>query len=129
MLGIVEPPDTAWTWNERAMELARTSPDAAARRWVGSLANNMGWARHEAGAYDEALELFTLALAEREEQDDPKRTRIARWCVARCLRSLGRIEESLAAQQALAAELEAIGETDEYVTDEIAECRRALGKA
>ena len=129
MLGIVEPPDTAWTWNERAMELARTSPDAAARRWVGSLANNMGWARHEAGAYDEALELFTLALAERERQDDPGRTRVARWCVARCLRSLGRTEEALAEQQALAAELEAVGETDEFVTEEIAECLRALGRA
>lgn len=129
MLGIVEPPDLAWAWNERGMELARGSSDPAAQRWLASLANNMGWARHEAGAYDEALELFTLALAAREEQDDPKRTRIARWCVARCLRSLGHTEAALAAQQALAAELEAIGETDEYVTDEIAECRRALGKA
>jgi tetratricopeptide (TPR) repeat protein len=128
MLGIVEPPDEGWAWNERAMELARSSPDPAARRWVASLANNMGWARHEAGAYDEALELFTLALAERELQGDDVRTRIARWCVARCLRSLGRTEEALAAQRALAAELEAIGETDEYVDEEIAECLRALAR-
>ena len=129
MLGIVEPPEAASEWNERAMNLARASSDPAARRWIASLANNMGWARHEAGAYDEALELFNLALTEREEQGDPKRTRIARWCVARCLRSLGRTEEALAAQEALAAELEAVAETDEHVTDEIAECRRALGKA
>jgi tetratricopeptide (TPR) repeat protein len=129
MLGIVEPPEEARAWNERAMELARSSPDPAARRWVASLANNMGWARHEAGRYDDALELFTLALAERERQDDPGRTRIARWCVARCLRSLGRVEEALAEQQSLAAELEAIGEHDPYVTEEIAECLRALGRA
>lgn len=128
MLGIVEPPEPAWEWNERAIALARASPDAAARRWVASLANNMGWARHEAGAYDEALELFALALAERESQDDPGRTRIARWCVARCLRSLGRIDDALAEQRALAVELVAIGETDAYVTEEIAECLRALGK-
>jgi tetratricopeptide (TPR) repeat protein len=129
MLGIVEPPETAWTWNERAMQVARTSSDAAARRWIASLANNMGWARHEAGAYEESLELFTLALAERERQEDPGRTRVARWCVARCLRSLGRTEEALAEQRALAAELEAIGESDEFVTREIAECLRALGRA
>ena len=129
MLGIVEPTDEAWAWNERAMELARSSTDPAARRWVASIANNMAWARHDAGAYDEALELFTLALVERERQDDPGRTRIARWSVARCLRSLGRIEEALAEQESLASELEALGETDEHVTEEIAECLRALGRS
>jgi tetratricopeptide (TPR) repeat protein len=128
MLGIVEAPDRAWEWNERAMALARTSPDPAARRWVASVANNMGWARHEACAFDEALELFTVALVERERQGDPTRTRVARWCVARCLRSLGRTEEALAGQQALAAELEAVGETDEFVSEEIAECLRELGR-
>jgi hypothetical protein len=128
MLGIVAPPDEAWEWNERAMELARSSSDPAAQRWVASLANNMGWARHEAGDYNQALALFTLALAERELQDDPGRTRVARWCVARCLRSLGRVDEALAGQQALAAELEALGETDAYVDEEIAECRRALAR-
>lgn len=35
MLGIVEPPDIAWEWNERAMELAHSSHDPGARRWVG----------------------------------------------------------------------------------------------
>ena len=129
MLGIVEPPAHAWEWNERAMELARSSPDPAARRWVASVANNMAWAKHDAGAYEEALELFSLALVEREQQGDPGRTRVARWSVARCMRSLGRTEDALAEQQSLAAELEALGETDEYVTQEIAECLRALGRA
>ncbi len=128
MLGIVEAPEPAWAWNERAMALARSSPDPAARRWVASLANNMGWAKHETGDYDKALELFELALTEREAQGDPARTRIARWCVARCLRSLGRVEEALAEQESLALELAAIGETDEHVDEEIAECRRAFGR-
>ena len=129
MLGIVEPPESAWEWNERAIELARSSTDPAARRWVASVANNMAWAKHDAGAYEEALDLFELALAERERQDDPGRTRVARWSVARCLRSLGRTEEALAEQQSLAAELEALSESDEYVIEEIAECLRALGRA
>ncbi len=55
------------------MELARSSPDPVARRWVGSLANNMGWARHDAGDYDGALARFELALEERRR--DGLRTR------------------------------------------------------
>ena len=128
MLGIVDPPHSAGEWNERAMELARSSSDPDAQRWIASLANNMAWARHDARDYEEALELFQIALAERERQDDPVRTRIARWSVARCLRSLGRADEALAEQRVLAAELEAVGEIDGYVTEEIAECLLTLGR-
>jgi tetratricopeptide (TPR) repeat protein len=128
MLGIVEPPSEAWAWNERAMELARSSPDPQARRWVASLANNMGWAKHDAGAYEEALELFRLALDERRRPGRPRELRIARWSVARCLRSLGRVEEALAEQRSLATELDEAGETDGYVDEEIAECLLDLGR-
>jgi len=128
MLGIVEPPDDAWSWNERAMELARASRDPRARRWVGSLANNMGWARHEAGRYDDALELFRVALDERRATGSPDQLRIARWCVARCLRSLGRVDEALAKQRALADELAAAGLDDGYVDEEIGECLLSLGR-
>jgi tetratricopeptide (TPR) repeat protein len=127
MLGIVVPPDGARMWNERAMALARSSNDPDAQRWVASLANNMAWARHDAGDYEDALALFRIALAERERQDDPVRTRIARWSVARCLRSLGRADEAIAEQRSLAAELEAVDGIDSYVTEEIAECLVALG--
>jgi tetratricopeptide (TPR) repeat protein len=128
MLGIVEEPSAAWSWNERALALARSSDDPDAQRWVATLANNMGWARHDAGAPEEALELFRLALAERERQDDVRRTQIARWCVARCLRTLGRIDEALAEQDALATELDAAGVVDGYVTEERAECLLLLGR-
>jgi tetratricopeptide (TPR) repeat protein len=128
MLGIVEKPEAAWTWNERALALARSSPDPDARRWVATLANNMGWARHDAGAPQEALELFRVALAERAHQDDERRTQIARWCVARCLRTLGTVEEALAEQEALAAELDEAGVVDGHVTEERAECLLQLGR-
>ena len=45
MLGIVEPPELGWEWNERGMDLARSSPDPAARRWIASIANNMPFTR------------------------------------------------------------------------------------
>ena len=128
MLGIVESSEKAWEWNERAMKLARSSPDPRARRWIGSLANNMGWSRHDAGAYDEALGLFRLGLEERRRDGRPGEIRIARWSVSRCLRSLGRLEEALAEQEALRKELDALGETDGYVDEEIGECLLALGR-
>ena len=129
MLGIVEPADEGAAWNERAMELARASPDPAARRWVGSLASNMGWARHEAGDFDGAIELFRLARDEWLADGRVSRARIARWSIARCMRSQTDFRGALAEQQALLAELDELGETDGYVLEEIAECLLALGRS
>jgi tetratricopeptide (TPR) repeat protein len=129
MLGIVEPPDDARRWNERAMELARSSPDPAARRWIGSLANNMGWARHADGDDDAAIALFELSRDAFLEDGSEDRARIARWSIARCLRARGDVEGALAAQEALLAELDALGEADGYVFEEIGECLLALGRA
>jgi len=128
MLGIVEPPDQARAWNDRAMELAVTSPDPRARRWAGSLANNMGWARHDAGAYADALALFESALEARRRDGRPQEVIVARWCVARCERSLGKTEAALGEQLALQAELEAVGSSDGYVLEEIGECLLELGR-
>jgi len=128
MLGIVEPPETAREWNERGMAFAEASSDPNARRWIGPLANNMGWARHEAGDVDGAIALFECSrdafLADR--RDD--RARIARWSIARCRRSRGDVEAALREQRALLAELDALGETDSYVLEEIGECLAALGR-
>lgn len=128
MLGIVEPRGDAWAWNERAMELARTSGDPVARRWVGSLANNMGWARHDAGDVDAAIALFERSRDVFLEDGRDDRARIARWSIARCLRTRGDLEPALDAQEELLAELDALGETDGYVFEEIAECLLALGR-
>jgi tetratricopeptide (TPR) repeat protein len=129
MLGIVEPPDIAWEWNARAMELARTSPDPAARRWIGSLANNMGWARHEAGDVDGAIALFEQSRDAFLADGRVDRARVARWSIARCLRSRGDVAEALDAQETLLADLDELGETDGYVHEEIAECLLTLGRA
>ena len=129
MLGIVEPPGIAREWNERAMELARSSHDPAARRWVGSLANNMGWARHDAGDVDGAIALFEQSRDAFLADGRADRARIARWSIARCLRSRGDVAEALDAQEALLAELDDLRETDGYVLEEIAECHLSLGRA
>jgi tetratricopeptide (TPR) repeat protein len=128
MLGIVEPPERAREWNERAMELAEASRDPDTRRWVGSLANNMGWAGHDAGDVDGAIALFERSRDAFLADGRADRARIARWSIARCLRSRGDVEDALREQRALLAELDALGETDGYVFEEIGECLLALGR-
>ncbi len=128
MLAIAVPGEGALPWHERAFALARSSPDPKAAAWIGSLGNNLGWTLHDLGRPEEALAAFKDALAWREEKGSPGPIRIARWAVARCLRTLDRPAEALALQRALAAELAAAGEEDPYVDEEIRECLLALGR-
>lgn len=128
MLGIVEPPEKALEWDYKALSLAERSADPKARKWLGTLYNNIGWTLHGAGKYDEALTLFEKALAFREQQKNAPLIQTAKWCVARGLRSLGRTTEALDAQRALLAEFEAAGQRDGYVFEELGECLLALGR-
>jgi tetratricopeptide (TPR) repeat protein len=128
MLAIVDPPEQSLAWNLQALELAERTPDRRAKKWLGSLCNNMGWTYHDAGQYDQALALFERALAYREAQGQEREARIARWCVARALRSLGRVEEALAMQQALLEANQRDGANDGYGFEELAECLLALGR-
>ena len=56
----------------------------------------------------------------RERIGDAGTIRVARWMVGWSLRNLGRTDEALAVQRALKAELEAAGEEDPYVDEELA---------
>ena len=55
-------------WTRRGLELGEREPDAA--YWAGPLLNNLGWAYHDAGEYQPALETFQRALEARER--DPE---------------------------------------------------------
>ncbi len=129
MAAIVAPADEQMEWHGKAVDHAESSTDPRARRWLGSLLNNIGWTHHDKGEFDEALDIFRRALAFREEQGDAGPIRIARWSVARATRSLGRLEEALAIQDELRRELDAAGEVDGFVLEETAECLHALGRA
>lgn len=125
MLGIACDGEDALEWTRTAISMATESSDVRTQGWLGSLYNNLGWNLHDLGRYDEALPIFEQALVLRLEGADPFRIHQARWCVARCLRSLGRVEEALAIQQGLRD----TSTPDSYVDAEIQECRRALGIA
>ena len=129
MLGIADAPERRRAWNEQALAEAEAATDARARGWRGSLLHNLGWEAHDAGRYDEALDLWQRALAVREAGGDATRIRIARWTVARGLRSLGRLDEAWTLQQALAAETARTGTPDGYVYEELAEIALARGDA
>jgi tetratricopeptide (TPR) repeat protein len=120
MLAIVAPAEEQDALNRRALALAESADDPRARQWRPSLLNNMGWTAFDAGRLTEALDLFQEALVARQELSKQADIQVARWSVARTLRELGRVDEALAIQIALAAEHAAAGTSDPYVDEEIA---------
>jgi tetratricopeptide (TPR) repeat protein len=128
MMGIIEPPAEAMAWNLRAVEYAKSSGDPAARRWLASLLNNIGWAYHAMGDHPAALAIFKEALELRRAQGNPASIRIARWCVAKMLRLLDRPAEALPEQESLLGECERGRQSDGYIHEELAECLLALGR-
>jgi tetratricopeptide (TPR) repeat protein len=119
MVALVAPVEDQQRLNEEALAVARGSSDQAARDWDASLLNNLGMVHADAGDWAAALAAFEEALAARERIGDAGRTRVAKWMVGWALRNLGRTDEALATQTALKAELEAAGEEDPYVDEEI----------
>jgi len=120
MVALVAPTEDQLRLTEEALAVARASQDEAARNWDASLLNNLGMTHADAGDWPAALVAFEEALAARERIGDPGRTRVARWMVGWALRNLGRTDDALTLQTALKAELEAAGEQDPYVDEELA---------
>ncbi len=97
------------------------------KKWEASLRNNIGYALHQLGRFDEALTQFEQAAVIRERGSDPGATRVAHWMVAWTLRALGRLSDALAIQLRLERECEAAGSPDPYVFEELEHLCRSLG--
>ena len=89
------------------------SPDASIDAFIDAL-----W-------LEDGLSPNTLAAYRRAGR--PRNVLIARWMVAHTLRLLGRQDEALGMQQALASDWAVTGEQDPEVFDEIAEIHAARG--
>ena len=131
MIAIVEipTPEKAMEWNLKALDYAEKSDQKDAKKWLGSLYNNIGWTYFDMKKNEDALRLFEKGVAFREEQRKDGPILIAKWCVARVYRALGRVEEALDVQRKLDAEydekkLDRAG----YVYEELGECLLALKK-
>ncbi len=117
----------AEVWTRRGLELARASQDPKAISLLPALLNNHAWDLHEMGRHEDALGVFQQALEAWTARGKPEQVRIARWSMARCLRSLERHDEAMAILRELEAEWEAIRSPDPFVFDELAENLTALG--
>ncbi|RYC12592.1 hypothetical protein [Nocardioides zhouii] len=120
MVALVVEPAERLAAHHAALDRARAASDPAARDWDASLLNNIGMEHADAGDHAAALAAFEEALEARLRIGDPARTRVARWMVAWSLRHLGAVDAARERQLALKAELDAIGETDPYVDEELA---------
>ncbi len=129
MLGIVEPHEEALRWNERAFEMAERATDPRARGWIGPLTNNIGWTYFDMGNLETALRYFEKNVEWHTERKSKVELLIARWCVARVIRGLGRTEEALELQRAVERDYETMGIAPSgYSPEEIGECLLTLGR-
>jgi tetratricopeptide (TPR) repeat protein len=126
MVAIVAPASEQEALNRQALALAAAADDPRARDWRASLLNNLGWTLFDRGDAKGALAIFEDALAARVAQGKVREIQIARWCIGRALRELGRYDEARAIQQALAAEHAAAGTPDQFVQEELAELESAM---
>jgi tetratricopeptide (TPR) repeat protein len=116
MLGIADPVQSA-RWTAEALAVVDRTTDAGTRRWGIALHNNRGWALHDEGDFSAALAEFEAALAAAGDGGTADQLHIAKWAVARCLRSLGRVSEAREIQEQLLLDRP----DDEYVVAELAE--------
>lgn len=120
MVALVVPAAQALELNHAALAVARASADRAAQDWDASLLNNIGMTHADEQDWDAALASFEDALEARERIGDDARTRVARWMVGWALRNLGHRDAALEVQTSLKADLDALGEVDPYVDEELA---------
>jgi tetratricopeptide (TPR) repeat protein len=129
MMAFVETePQAQLDWDLKALAYMEQSPQAEAHKWEASLRNNVGYAQHQLGHYDNALGQFRLALAAHERTENAGNIRVAHWMIAWTLRAKGELQEALTIQLRLEQECAAAGAPDPYVFEELAHLYRALNQ-
>jgi hypothetical protein len=126
MMPMADPdPKAQLEWDLKALDYLEASSQPAAKKWEASLRNNVGYAKHLLGQYDEALAQFRLSLAAHERAGKPKNVRVAHWMIAHTLRAQGKIQEAIDIQLRLEREWDQAGEPDRYVFEELEHLYRA----
>ena len=125
MLAIAAPLGEQPKYGEAALELARVAKDERARRWVGPIVNNLGWAYMDLNQPANALPYFRESLEFRISQGSEAPIRVARYSLGCVLRAVGELEEALTVLHIALAMAGSAG----YVEEEIGECLFALGRA
>jgi tetratricopeptide (TPR) repeat protein len=89
-------------WAAEGFDVLEGSHDPRVLRWGVALHNNLGWTMHDGGRPEAALGHFQLAVDAADRYGTTEQQHVARWSVARCLRTLGRTDEALELQRELA---------------------------
>jgi tetratricopeptide (TPR) repeat protein len=122
-------PEELLAWNLKTLAFMEASNDPEARKWEGSLHQNVGYGLHQVGRFEEALQHFEFARTAREQRNDTQGARIARWMTAWTFRSLKHFDQAIAIHLQLEREFEADGEPDPYVFEELVLLYQAVGDA
>jgi tetratricopeptide (TPR) repeat protein len=126
MVCVDSDPDQQLEWNMKAVAFMEASSQPEAKKWEGSLRNNVGYAQHLRGNYEEALRQYALSLAAHERAGRAANVRIAQWMIAHTLRAQGKFGEAIDIQLRLEREFELAGEPDPYVFEELEHLFRAV---
>jgi tetratricopeptide (TPR) repeat protein len=118
-------PKSQLDWDLKAVAYMEGSSQLEAKKWEGSLRNNVGYAKHLLGQYDEALVQFRLSLAAHERAGSVRSARIAHWMIAWTLRAQGKFQEAIDIQLRLEREWAQAGDPDPYVFEELEHLYRA----
>lgn len=127
MVCVDDAPEDQLAWNQKAVDYMYASDQEQARLWEGSLTNNIGYALHLAGRYDEAIEYFEKSKAANERAGKTFGVRVAKWMIAWTERVRGNLDKALEMQLALEQEWAAAGDKDEYVFQELEKIYREKG--
>ena len=128
MVIVDDAPDAQIKWNHEALVYLEKSDQADAKKWEGSLRNNLGYSLHLAGRYEEALVQFELSKKAREAAGREDLARVARWMIAWTHRVIGKEDLALQEQLDLERDCEAAGAPDPYVFEELATLYRNRGE-
>ena len=119
MLALVSPIDEQIALTKQAITESQASADPQARAWLGSLLNNLGVALGDKDDWQAALEVFEQGLEVQKANGDQERISIARFMVGKALRKLGKIDQARSHMQTLKHDIEAVGQTDEFINAEL----------
>jgi tetratricopeptide (TPR) repeat protein len=124
MLGIIEKsPEEQLKWNEKAITLSEKTADPKAKKWLGSLYNNVGWTYHDNGEFAKALDYFSKNVEWHEDKHSVQPLIIAKWAVAKTIRSLNQVDVAIKMLNDLLREIEEKDlEEDGYIYEELGIC-------
>jgi len=124
---VASEPESQLKWNLKAIDYMERSSQADAKRWEGSLRNNLGYAKHLSGEYDDALTQFQLSLAAYDRDGKVDAVRIAHWMIAWTLRAQKKYPQAIEIQLRLEREFQDAGNPDPYVFEELVQLYRETG--